>query len=347
MTATLPAGDMARVALARPSGLGDHPIVRHAARLARAVGRGLSALIPVALIATLLTFMLGTLTDQDPAGVLLGDNARPEDVERIRHLMGLDRPFYVRYFDWLGDALQGDFGESWFTHIPVWDSVSQRLPVSLSIAAFALTIAIAVGTTLGLLAALSNGGIVDRAISLFASVLSTIPGFVAAIGLVVVLSVTFPVLPSGGYVSPSTDVGMWIKCLTLPALALSLQTSADLARQLRTGLVAALQENYVVGATMRGFSRRRIVAVHALRNGAGPAVAVLGLHVPRLIGEAIITETVFVMPGLGTLTRDAALRGDVPVVQGTLLLSVALVVASSVLFNALLFVLRPAARREV
>lgn len=349
MTATLPAPDtLPALGQTQPPGhVIAHRVAHHGARLARAVGRGLSALLPVALIATFLTFMLGTLTDQDPAGVLLGDNARPEDVTRIRHLMGLDRPFYERYLDWLWDAVRGDFGESWFTHIPVWDSVSQRLPVSLSIAGFALLIAVLVGTTLGLLAALSNGGIVDRAITLLASVLSTIPGFVAAIGLVVILSVTFPVFPSGGYVPPSTDLGMWIKCLALPALALSVQTSADIARQLRTGLVAALQENYVVGATMRGFSRRRIVAVHALRNGAGPAIAVLGVHVPRLIGEAIITETVFVMPGLGTLTREAALRGDVPVVQGTLLLSVALVVGCSVLFNALLFVLRPAARREV
>jgi peptide/nickel transport system permease protein len=163
----------------------------------------------------------------------------------------------------------------------------------------------------------------------------------------VVLSVVFPVFPSGGYVPPSDDVWLWLKCLTLPAIALSLDTSADLARQLRTGLAAALQENYVVGATMRGFTRRRIVTVHALRNGAGPAVALLGMHVPKLVGGAVIVETVFMLPGLGALTKEAALRGDVPVVQGTLLVTVVLVVASSVLFNALLYVLRPTARREV
>jgi peptide/nickel transport system permease protein len=320
---------------------------RHVGRAARAIGRAVGVVVPVVLITTFITFLLGSVTGQDPAASVLGDNARPEDVVRMRGVFGLDRPFLVRYLDWLWDALHGDLGSSWFTHIPVADSVTQRLPVSLSIAAFALVIGTLVGTTLGILAALSNGGPLDRAITLLASVLSTIPGFVAAIGLVVFLSVTFPIFPSGGYVAPGDDVWLWVKCLTLPAVALSLDTAADLARQLRTGLSTALQENYVVGATMRGFSRRRIVTVHALRNGAGPAVALLGMHVPKLIGGAIIVETVFVMPGLGSLTKDAALRGDVPVVQGTLLLTVGIVVASSVLFNALLYVLRPAAKREV
>ncbi|MET0460768.1 MAG: ABC transporter permease, partial [Ilumatobacteraceae bacterium] len=253
-------------------------------RTGRGIGRGIAVLLPVLLITTFITFLLGTVTGQDPASSVLGDNARPEDVARMRGVFGLDRPFIVRYGDWLWDCLHGDLGSSWFTHIPVADSVMQRLPVSLSIAFFALLLATCFGTTLGILAALSNGGIVDRTITLLASVLSTIPGFVAAIGLIVVLSVTFPVFPSGGYVPPSDDPWSWIKCLTLPAIALSLDTAADLSRQLRTGLSTSLQENYVVGATMRGFSSRRIVGVHALRNGAGPAVATLGMHVPKLIG---------------------------------------------------------------
>jgi peptide/nickel transport system permease protein len=316
-------------------------------RAARAVGRGAAVLLPVVLITTFVTFLLGTLTGQDPASLVLGDNARPEDVARMHAVFGLDRPLPVRYVDWLWDALRGDLGRSWFTNIPVADSVLQRLPVSLSIAAFALVLGTLVGGVLGIVAALSDGGVADRAITLGSSVLSTIPGFVAAIGLIVLFSVTFEVFPSGGYVPPGDGMAMWARSLTLPAIALSLDTAADLARQLRTGLAAALEENYVVGARMRGLSRQRIVAVHALRNGAGPAVALLGMHVPKLIGGAVIVETVFLMPGLGSLTKDAALRGDVPVVQGTLLLTVLLVVASSVLFNALLYVLRPAARREI
>ena len=243
--------------------------------MGRAIGRGIAVLLPVLLITTFITFLLGTVTGQDPAASVLGDNARPEDVARMRGVFGLDRPFIVRYWDWLWDCLHGDLGSSWFTHIPVADSVMQRLPVSLSIAFFALLLATFFGTTLGILAALSNGGIVDRAITLLASVLSTIPGFVAAIGLIVILSVTFPVFPSGGYVPPSDDPWMWIKCLTLPAIALSLDTAADLSRQLRTGLSTSLQENYVVGATMRGLQlppdRRRARAAQRGRAGRGDA----------------------------------------------------------------------------
>ncbi len=323
------------------------PIRQAATGTVRVVGRGIAVLLPVLLITTFLTFLLGSLTGQDPAASVLGDNARPEDVARMRGVFGLDRPLIVRYVDWLWDALHGDLGSSWFTHIPVADSVAQRLPVSLSIAVFALL--------LGTIArrdarhrrrpqrrrdprprhhAAGVGALHDprvrRRHRAHRGPVGRVPG-----------------LPVRRLRPAERRRGLWLKCLTLPAIALSLDTSADLARQLRTGLAAALQENYVVGATMRGFTRRRIVTVHALRNGAGPAVALLGMHVPKLVGGAVIVETVFMLPGLGALTKEAALRGDVPVVQGTLLVTVVLVVASSVLFNALLYVLRPTARREV
>ncbi|GAA3655296.1 ABC transporter permease [Microbacterium marinilacus] len=319
---------------------------RFAAGAGYALLRSLSIVLPVLLVATFITFLLGSVTGQDPASMVLGDQARPEDIERMRAYFGLDQPVLVRYADWLVSAFQGDLGESWFTRIPVMDSIVSRLPVSFSIAIYALLLGTVAGVVLGIAAAVNNGGWIDRTVTLLASVLSTIPGFVAAVALVVALSVLMPVFPSGGYVPPEQDVGLWIRALTLPAIALSLDTASDIARQLRTGLVGALQENYVVGATVRGFSRSRVVLVHGLRNGAGPAVAVLGMHVPRLIGGAVVTETVFAMPGLGLLTKQAALQGDVPVVQGALFVSILLVVASSAIVNVLLVALRPAARRE-
>ncbi|GGH41745.1 ABC transporter permease [Microbacterium album] len=319
---------------------------RFAVGLALALARSLAIVLPVLLIATLITFLLGSVTGQDPASLVLGDQARPEDIERMRAHFGLDRPVAVRYVEWLAAAFQGDLGESWFTRIPVADSIATRLPVSFSIAIYALLLGTVAGVALGIVAALNEGGWIDRGVTLLASALSTIPGFVAAVALVVFLSVLVPVFPSGGYVPPQQDVGLWIGSITLPALALSLDAASDIARQLRTGLVGALQENYVVGATVRGFSRRRVVLVHALRNGSGPAVALLGMHLPRLIGGAVVTETVFAMPGLGLLTKQAALQGDIPVVQGALFVSILLVVASSAIVNVLLVVLRPAARRE-
>ena len=311
----------------------------------RAAGRSAGVLLPVVLIASFLTFLLGAATGQDPAANVLGEVARPEDIERMQAVFGLDRPILVRYVDWLSHAAHGDLGVSWFSNIPVTESLFQRLPVTLSVAALALLISVVVGGTLGITAALRQGRLADRLITIVSAVFATIPGFVASIGLVLAFAVLVPVFPSGGYVPPGVDVGLWLSSITLPAIALSLDTTADIARQLRTGLVDALGENYVIGARMRGLPQWRVVTVHALRNGAGPAVAQVGTHIPRLLGGAVITEAVFALPGLGMLTREAALRGDVPVVQGTLLLSILVVVASSAAINALLYVLRPTARR--
>lgn len=314
-------------------------------RALHTVGRAALIAVPVLLISTFITFGLGALSDQNPAAAAMGETATQADIDRLNHEFGLDRPFLERYVTWIGDALTGDLGRSWFTHIPVAESIGQRLPVSLPIAALALLLAVVLGAAAGIGAALTAGSWFDRAVTAVCAALSTIPAFVAGIGLIVVFAVLLPVLPAGGYVPPSQGVGPWLTYLLLPAVALSLDSAADLARQLRTGLVTTLRENYVTGAVVRGLGPRRVVFGHALRNGAGPAVAVLGLHVPRLIGGAVITETVFAMPGLGQLATTGALQGDVPVVQGTLLVAIALVLVSSVLVNVALARLRPASGR--
>ncbi len=318
---------------------------RRSLRLLRSLGRGLAVAVPVLFIATFITYGLGALSKFSPANAVLGDTATKADITRMNHQYGLDRPFIVQYFSWVGRAVRGDFGTSWFTHIPVTQSIEQRLPVSLSVAVGALIIAVVLGTLVGIAAALNNGGWFDRAVTFVCSLLSTVPGFVAAIVLITVFAVSLPILPSGGYVGPSVNIGQWLKFLILPCLSLSLDSAADLARQLRNGLVGTLRENYVTGAVVRGYSTRRVVFVHALRNGAGPALAVLGLHVPRLIGGAVITETVFALPGLGQLAKDSALRGDVPVVQATLLVTIGLVLVSSLLVNIGLRRLRPGTGR--
>jgi peptide/nickel transport system permease protein len=312
----------------------------------RSLLRGLGVVVPVLFIATFITYGLGALSKFNPAGAVLGETATPADIKRLNHVYGLDRPFIVQYFSWVSHALHGDFGKSWFTQIPVTQSIEQRLPVSLSVAAFALLIALVLGTVVGIGAALNNGGWFDRGVTIVCSALSTIPGFVAAIALITIFAMSVPILPSGGYVSPSVNVGQWLKFLILPCLSLSLESAADLARQLRNGLVGTLRENYVTGAVVRGFSTRRVVFVHALRNGAGPALALLGLHIPRLIGGAVITETVFALPGLGQLAKDSALKGDVPVVQATLLVTIGLVLVSSLLVNVGLKRLRPGTGRQ-
>ncbi|EFC81546.1 ABC transporter permease [Parafrankia sp. EUN1f] len=321
----------------RPSGLSG---------LARGLGQLLAVGVPVTLLATFITYGMTALTDSNPAATVLGDLATPQDIERMNHQFGLDRPFLVQYVSWLGNALTGDLGYSYFTTLPVRDSVAQALPVDLSITLVAAVVAILVGGVTGIAAALNNGGRLDRAVTAVCAVASTIPPFVVGIGLIILFAVTVPVLPSGGYVPISEDPGRWLKFVILPGVALSVEFGAELTRQIRTSLVGTLRENFVTGATVRGLSVRRVVFGHALRNAVGPALTVVGLYVPRLIGGAVVAEAVFNLPGLGQQALQAAERGDIPVIQGVLVTSIALVLVCNVAVNVALVRLRPAAERR-
>lgn len=320
--------------------------LRHAGiAFLRYVVRTVAIVVPVFLFATFITYALGAVSGLSPAGLKLGDAATPADVERVNAQFGLDQNVVARYVDWLGGILRGDLGVSWFNDLAVAPQILQRLEISVSVAGLALAIGIVFGFTLGVLAAISQGSWFDRSVTVFTTVISTLPPFVVAIGLIVVFCVTFPLLPSAGYVSPSVDFWRWLSLIILPATALSLDTVSDLARQLRTGLVDAYGENYVTGAIVRGLGRRRVLFVHVLRNGAGPALTVLGMRVPALLGGAVVTESIFGMAGFGRFASESALRGDVPVVQGTLVVAIVLVLAFNLLVNGALVRLRPGSLR--
>lgn len=307
-------------------------------------GRVLLTVVPVFAISTFGTFALGALSDSNPAAAALGETATPEAIAQLNHELGLDRPLIVQYLDWVGNALHGDLGVSWFTSIPVATSIKIALPVDLALTVVAMLLAVLVGGAAGIAAALRAGGRFDRSVTFLASAAGTVPAFIVGIGLIVVFSVYLNVLPAGGFVPFSDDPVQWLRFLILPSVALSVGPMADVARQLRNSLVGTLGENFVVGAEVRGLSRRRVVFRHALRNASGPTLTVLGIQVPVLIGGAVITETLFNLPGMGKLTLDAANRHDIPVIQGTLLVSIAVVLVANVLVNAALVRLRPQAK---
>lgn len=312
---------------------------------ARSVARVLLVTVTVLFLASVITFLLGALSESNPAAAALGETATPEDIARLNHEFGLDRPLLVQYTSWVGSALQGDLGRSWFTTIPVSDSIRAALPVDLSIAALALVLAVLIGGSAGIGAALSNGGLFDRGVTLVCSVLSTLPPFVIGMTLIVLFSVKLQLLPAGGYVPMSQGLGEWLRFAILPSLALSLDVAASIARQLRTSLVGALRENYVVGAQMRGFGRRRVLFGHVLRNAVGPTLAVIGLAMPLIMGGAVITEKLFGLPGIAQLALQSAEKGDVPVVLGTLLVTAVIVVAAGLVINLLQAALDPVTRR--
>ncbi|SEB65549.1 peptide/nickel transport system permease protein [Nocardioides exalbidus] len=319
---------------------------RRVVPLVRAVAGGLAVAVTVLLLASVIAFALGALSDSNPAAAVLGETATPEDIARMNHEFGLDRPLVEQYVSWVGSAVQGDLGRSWFTTIPVADSIKQALPVDLSIAALALVLAILIGGGSGIGAALSNGGFFDRVVTLVCSVLATLPPFVIGMALIVIFSVKLQLLPSGGYVPIDQDPAQWLRFSILPSLALSLDVAASIARQLRTSMVTALGENYAIGAEMRGYGRSRVLFGHVLRNAAAPTLAVIGLAIPLIVGGAVITERLFGLPGVAQLALQSAERGDVPVVLGTLLVTAVVVVVASSLVNVLQKALDPTARRE-
>ncbi|MGD0677606.1 MAG: ABC transporter permease [Polyangiaceae bacterium] len=317
----------------------------HLCRMALALGKALAIFVPVLLVGTSVTYLLGFISGLSPAHLQLGESATPEAVARIEHEWGMDRPLFVRYVDWLGALTKGDLGASWYNGQPVSSLLSSRAVVSLSVAGLALVIGVVFGCVLGTVAALWETSWVDRAITAFTSLISVMPSFVVGVGLVAIFAVALKLLPSAGYVPIDEGVQPWLTHLILPAVALSLDTIADIARQLRVGLVSAYRENYVIGAALRGFSERRIFMVHVLPNGIAPTLTVLGMKFPNLLGGAVVTETIFGLSGYGKFASDSALRGDVPAVQGVLVFSIVLVVTFNVLVNTILNRLMPSSGR--
>ena len=329
---------MTAVTLTRAPALaaGPAPRRRPGPRAAR-LGGGLAVLVPIVFLSTFITYSLGALSNSNPAATILGqDAATPAAVARLDRTLGLDHPLIVQYWHWLTQAVQGNLGRSYFTQIPVAQSIAQRLPVDLSIALLAVVLAVLLGGTAGMVAAVRRGGWIDRAVTAVCSAVSTLPAFVVGIILVVLFAVTFHLLPASGYVGPSTSVPQWLKFIILPSLALSLQVAADIARQLRTSLVSVLERNYIVGAKVRGLPYRRVLVRHALRNAAGPALVVLGNDFPQMLAGAVAAEVVFSLPGLGQLLLESAQTRDIPVVQGLLLVVSTFVIVVNLVVNTTL-----------
>jgi peptide/nickel transport system permease protein len=324
-----------------PSGAGAiSPRRRRARSAASKVGGGIAVLVPILVISSFITYSLGALSNSNPAATILGqDAATPAAVAKLDKVLGLDKPLVVQYWDWLTQAFQGHLGTSYFTGIPVSQSIAQRLPVDLSIAILAVILAVLIGGTAGTVAAVRRGGLFDRGVTVVCSAVSTLPAFVVGIILVIVFAVTWHLLPANGYVGPTGGIGPWLVHIILPSLALALQVAADIARQLRTSLVSVLEQNYITGARVRGLPYRRILFRHALRNASGPALTILGNDFPLMLAGAVAAEAVFSLPGLGQLLLEAAQSRDIPVVQGVLLVVSTFVIVVNLVVNTLLNVL--------
>ena len=282
--------------------------------------RRVVATIPVMAIVALLVFSLLYIAPGDPATIIAGDQASPADIERIRISLGLDRPFLVRFGSWVWDVVRGDLGSSIFTNLPVTHMIAQRIEPTVSLMVITLCISLVFAIPLGVVAAWKQGSWIDR----FAMILSTagfsVPVFVVGYVLAYVFALWLDWLPVQGYTPLSEGVVPWFRNLILPAIALGMIYMALIARITRATMLEVLSQDYVRTARAKGVGQRAILFVHALKNAAVPIVTIVGIGFAALIGGAVVTESVFAIPGLGRLTVDAILRRDYPVIQGVVLM---------------------------
>lgn len=284
------------------------------------VVRRVLATIPVMAVVALFVFSLLYIAPGDPAAVIAGDQATPADVERIRESLGLDRPYLVRFGGWLYDIVRGDLGVSIFTNLPVSLMIAQRIEPTLSLMIVTLLLAVSIAVPMGVVAAWKQGTIIDRAVMAFAVLGFSVPVFVVGYLLAYFFALEWDLLPVQGYTPFARGFWPWLQNLILPAIALGTVYIALIARITRATMLEVLQQDYIRTAKAKGVGQAGMLFVHALKNAAVPIVTVIGIGIALLIGGAVVTESVFAIPGLGRLTVDAILRRDYPVIQGVVLL---------------------------
>lgn len=281
--------------------------------------RRLLAMLASMLLLTALMFFLMQGVLGDPVVLMLGRDADPQTIALLRQDLGFDRPTYVQYLDWLRRLLAGDWGRSFRTSEPVLQAILGRLPITLELTLLAVLLALVLALALGILAAVRQHTKVDLCVSLLTGLGIAMPNFWIAILLIFLFSLKLRLLPSSGIVPLLQDpLGNLIRMI-LPAVTLSAAYFSNLARLTRTKMLEALESDYVRTARAKGLRERRVLWKHALRNSLLPVLSVLGVSVSRLFGGAVVTETIFALPGVGILLVDSILGRDFPVVQGVII----------------------------
>ena len=278
------------------------------------------AALPVLGIVVVFVFLLVRLAPGDPATILAGDYATPENIQKIRTGLGLDRPIHVQFAIYAGNLLRGDFGKSLHSQMPVGQLIVQRLEPTVALALSTLAFAVLLAIPLGILAAWKAGSLLDRAVMVFAVGGFSIPIFWLGFLLIYVFSIRLDLLPVQGYVSFREGLLPFVKHLILPTVALGMVYMALLARITRATVLEVLQSDYIRTAFAKGVPSRGVLFRHALKNAAVPVVTTIGVGFALLIGGVVITESVFALPGLGRLTVDAILQRDYSIIQGITLI---------------------------
>jgi len=295
--------------------------------------------VPLILLVSFMTFAIMRLLPGDPALAALGGQAAsPEAVDELRNELGLDKPFYVQYVDFLAGAVQGDFGRSLRTGTRVTEEIRTTLPATAKLAASGLAVAVLIGVPLGVVAALKRNTVVDWFAVLLSTLGISVPTFWLGLALISLFSFRWGLLPAGG--------GEGWRTLVLPAVTLGTGGAAIIARMTRSSLVEVLRQDYILTARAKGLGDRIVVGRHALRNALIPVLTTVGLQVGALLSGAVLVETVFSRPGIGRLLLQGVQSRDFPLVQGLIFLIATVYVVVNTLVDVLYAWLDPRIRFE-
>lgn len=300
--------------------------------------------IPVLFVVAVTVFTIMHITPGDPAAIMLGPEATPEEVEALRRALGLDRPILEQFASWISGVVVGDLGDSIFLKQPVTEAIASHIGPTIEIAVLAQLITVVVAIPLGILAARRQGRVSDQVVMGAAMIGTSVPAFLLGLLLVLLLAVTFRILPAGGYVSFTEDPAQALRFLVLPAVSLATAQTALLARMTRSSMIEILGQNFIRTARAKGASAMRVTVGHGLRNAAIPLLTVIAQSLGLLIGGSVVIETVFNVPGLGQLIINAITRRDYVVIQGVVLVTALIYVAINLLVDILYAVLDPRIR---
>ncbi|MGJ4945406.1 ABC transporter permease [Bradyrhizobium sp. HKCCYLS1011] len=306
--------------------------------------RRVLAAIPVMGVVALFVFLLLRLTPGDPAAILAGDNATPEQLERIRTSLGLNEPLYIQFITWINQLMHGDLGVSLISKVPVLQMIGQRVEPSISIAISTIILAIIVAVPLGVIAAWKHGTWIDRFVMGLSVLGFSVPVFVIGYILIEVFAINRHWFPVQGFKSLSAGFGPFFERIILPTCTLSFIYIALIARMTRAAMLDVLGEDFVRTARAKGIGEVSVLLRHALRNAAVPVITVIGSGFALLISGVVVTESVFNLPGIGRLTVDAVLARDYPVIQGMILLTSFIYLAVNLLIDVAYTLLDPRIR---
>ncbi|GAB3618369.1 ABC transporter permease [Okibacterium endophyticum] len=307
--------------------------------LLRRIASGVVLLVAVSFIVYLLLYP----AIPDLARNILGENASEEQVAALNHQLGLDQPLLVQYAQWLGNAITGDLGSSYFTSQPVWDALSVRLPVTVSLVVLVTVLSGVIAFALGTLAAVRRGWI-DRVLQLLITLGDALPAFILALFFVSIFALDLQWFPATGYVAPVDSVAQWVWYLTLPVAAMTILGVAGVSQQVRSATIGVLRMDYIRTLRSRGVSERRIILTNVLRNASTNGLTALAVQVVGILGGSVVIERIFALPGLGSLAIESTTRADVPLIIGIVMAYVVIVVIVNLLVDVLVAWLNPKVR---